>query len=70
MAYLAAKVQNGTATGEDFADVSCKSASTLSGFVVLTGLAAPWTLVAAVPAGKIFGRGKTVKSLWTTVKKS
>lgn len=51
VADLAAKVENGTATGEDFADVSSKTASTLAGVGVLTGSAAPWTLALAGAAG-------------------
>ncbi len=47
---LAAKVQEGTAKGEDFADFSSKTASLLAG-IVLTGTAQPWTLVAAGIAG-------------------
>lgn len=48
---LATKVQNGTATSEDFADVASKTASTLAGFGVLTGTAASWTLTAAGATG-------------------
>lgn len=51
VADLATKVQNGTATGEDFADVASKTASTLAAFGVLTGTAAPWTMIAAGAAG-------------------
>jgi hypothetical protein len=63
VADLATKVQNGTATGEDFADVSSKTASTLAGFGVLTGLAAPWTLVAAGAAGLALGAWKNRETI-------
>lgn len=60
---LAAKVQNGTATGEDFADVASKTASILAGFGVLTGTAAPWTLLATGAVGGALWAWKNKESI-------
>ena len=50
VADLSEKIKNGTATGEEYADVLSKAASTLAGFGFIAGLAAPWTLGATAAA--------------------
>ncbi len=46
IADLMQKIKNGTATGEEYADVLSKAASTLASFGFIAGLASPWTLTA------------------------